>query len=406
MSPRSSLLQILASDMRIQTSRLPLPVKTSADFPDLGLRTRLLGKSACFEEELPPADDSGGRQKIWMLRDSFRCHYFLSVFPGTGQAMLLGPYVTEDMTLTDISRRLERIGLKNADLQFLSRYYSTLPRIRDENLLYSILHSHCLEIYGPEGFEIAYWEMGFTRPQRSVAAEPGKEDFQRDALEYVYAQEKRMMDCLSRGNLHGVLASLQRLERKGVESRTTSTMRDMKNFSIVLNTLCRVAAREGGVHPHDIDRLSRSLSIQIENAASYKELMAIREPMLREYCALVRAVRQQTCSPAVQQAKDLIEARFSGHLSLPEVAEELRLSPGYLSQRFRQETGKPFSEYLTETRIAYARQLLERTDLPIASVAAECGIPDNNYFARVFRRAEGVSPREYRLRAAGRPDPA
>ncbi len=394
----SSLLVTLASDMRIQTARLRLPVETNGAFPDLGLRSSLLGEDTRFGEELPPMENDTEKLHVWMVRDIFRCHYFMGTNPTHDQVWLLGPYLTEDLSLTDITRRYERIGMKNADMHFLSRYYHMLPRIRDENLMYSIVHNHCVQTYGKDGFEIAYWEMTFAHMPGLAVNSPVKTEYQRDALEYVYAQEKLMMDCIAQGNYHGALTSIHRLERKGMESRTTNTLRDMKNFSIVFNTLCRIAAREGGVHPFDIDRYSREISIRLENAASLKELFPIREAMLKEYCAMVRSARRQSYSPAIQQAVDIIEARFSRQLSLKDTAEELRLSPGYLSLRFRQETGKPFSEYLARVRIAHARRLLERTDLPIASVAAECGIPDNNYFARVFRRAEGMTPREYRTK--------
>ncbi|MCR4877111.1 MAG: helix-turn-helix transcriptional regulator, partial [Clostridiales bacterium] len=168
------------------------------------------------------------------------------------------------------------------------------------------------------------------------------------------------------------------------------------------NTLCRIAAREGGAHPWDIDQYSRDISIQLENAASVRELTAIREPMLREYCALAGAARKKEFSPAVQQAVNLVDAGFSEHITLQDAAEEVSLSANYLSLRFRQETGKTFSEYLTDVRMERARQMLAGTDLPVTVVAAECGIPDNNYFSRLFRRTENMSPREYRMKHRGK----
>lgn len=395
---KPSLLVTLASDMRIQTVRLHVPVESCEQFPDLGLRSSLLGSSTPFDEELPPVDPSADRLQVWLIRDSFRCHYFMGTNPERDQVWLMGPYLTEDMTFAQMTRCLDRTGLKNADMQFLHQYYSMLPRIRDENLMYSIIHSHCADTYGADRFEISYWEMTFRHTPKPSGDAPVRAEYQRDAMEYVYAQEGHMMDCIAQGNLHGALTAIHRLEKKGIESRTTSTLRDMKNFSIVFNTLCRIAARNGGAHPYDIDLFSRITSIQIENAASIKELMSVRDTALKEYCAMVRSAHQKTYSPAIQQAVDIIEARFSRHLTLKDIAAELKLNANYLSVRFKQETGKPLSEYLAGVRMNYARQLLERTDLPIASIAVECGIPDNNYFARFFHRTENMTPREYRIK--------
>ncbi len=393
---KQSLLVTLASNMGIHASQIHPPIKTSAEFPDLGLRKVLLGEDARFDEDLPPMDPHSAKAQVWMVRDSFRCHYFIGNTPERDQVWIVGPYVSEDMGLAEIRRRCEKLGLKNPDLQFLRQYYYTLPHIRDENLMYIIVQNHCLESFGADGFELAYWEMSFTHAPRGVENPSPRPEYQRDALEFVYAQEKLAMECVSQGNYPGAVSAIHRLESKGLEPRTNSTLRDMKNFGIVFNTLCRVAARNGGVHPVELDRYSRTVSIQIENASSLRELAGIRESILKEYCALVRSANRPLFSPLVQQMVDYIQACFSQRPSLMKIAADLNLSPGRLSVRFRQETGKPFSEYLTDVRMAHARQLLAETDLPIAAVAAECGIPDNNYFSRLFRLKEKATPREYR----------
>lgn len=391
-----SLLVTLASDMRIQTARLNLPLKTNADFPDLGLRGNVLGKDAAFGEDFPPMENVERRHRIWMLRDSFHCHYFVGTAPEQQQVWLLGPYLTEDMNLTDINRRFERLGLKSTNMQYLYQFYSALPRIRDENLMYAIVHNHCIEMYGEEGFEIAYWDMSFTRAPQVAENEPIKVDYLRKTIEYVYAQEKLMMEYIAKGNLPGALSAIHNLEKRGVESRTTNTIRDLKNFSVVFNTLCRIAARDGGAHPADIDRISRELAIRIENASSMKELMVIREAMMKTYCSMVKEARPATFSPLIERSVEIIEAHFSNPLSLTKIAEELKVSSNYLSLRFKQEVGKTFSEYLCDKRITQAKKLLASTDLPIASVANECGFPDQNYFSRIFHRAENKTPSEYR----------
>ena len=70
------------------------------------------------------------------------------------------------------------------------------------------------------------------------------------------------------------------------------------------NTICRIAAGQGNVPSWEIDQCSRQKSMQIENAASVRELLVIRERMLKDYCALVRNVRAPLYSPLVQQIVD------------------------------------------------------------------------------------------------------
>ena len=58
--------------------------------------------------------------------------------------------------------------------------------------------------------------------------------------------------------------------------------------------------------------------------------------------------RQQA---VVRRAQDILTQRFGGEITLPELAEQLDLTPGYLSALMKKYTGKTFSEYLTYLRI-------------------------------------------------------
>ena len=76
------------------------------------------------------------------------------------------------------------------------------------------------------------------------------------------------------------------------------------------------------------------------------------------------------------------------------------MSVTYFSETFKTETGKGFSEYLTELRINEAKELLERGDMNVREVAARVGYRSANYFSRVFHRITGTTPSEYERRTA------
>lgn len=93
---------------------------------------------------------------------------------------------------------------------------------------------------------------------------------------------------------------------------------------------------------------------------------------------------------------DTIERRFTEQLSLREVAESVGMTPGYLTTLVRRRTGRTVGDWITERRMAQARRLLGDTDMPIGEIARRVGLPDPGYFARVFRRSNGVTPRAWR----------
>lgn len=83
------------------------------------------------------------------------------------------------------------------------------------------------------------------------------------------------------------------------------------------------------------------------------------------------------------------------------MADKLHITPGHLSSYFKEKTGTNFSDYLNELRIGRAKELLLNPELRIQDVAAAVGYQNVNSFIRMFKRSSGVTPGEYRKRAAG-----
>lgn len=93
---------------------------------------------------------------------------------------------------------------------------------------------------------------------------------------------------------------------------------------------------------------------------------------------------------------DTIEQRFTEPLSPREVAKSVGMTPGHLTTLVRRRTGRALGDWIIERRMAQARRLLTESELPIGEVARRVGLSDPGYFARVFRRTNGVTPREWR----------
>jgi len=101
-------------------------------------------------------------------------------------------------------------------------------------------------------------------------------------------------------------------------------------------------------------------------------------------------------SRPVQFIQQYIRRNFAQPLSLSQLAGLSHLSASYLSSVFKKETGASISDFITDCRIARAKELLNSTLEPIASVSEAVGYQDEKYFSRVFSRRVGVRPSEYR----------
>lgn len=100
--------------------------------------------------------------------------------------------------------------------------------------------------------------------------------------------------------------------------------------------------------------------------------------------------------PILAEAFAVMDRRHSEPLSLRDVAREVGMTPGHLTTIVRRRTGRTVQEWIIERRMAEARKLLIENDLPIQEIARRVGIPDPGYFSRLFRRAHGTSPRNWR----------
>lgn len=100
--------------------------------------------------------------------------------------------------------------------------------------------------------------------------------------------------------------------------------------------------------------------------------------------------------PEMRCALVYIDGHLGNTVTLSTVAEEIGLSPQYLSRLFHQEVGQPFNQYLTEKRIEKAMYYLNNSNLRVYEIAEKVGLPNYRYFSNVFKKRTGVTPVEYR----------
>lgn len=103
-------------------------------------------------------------------------------------------------------------------------------------------------------------------------------------------------------------------------------------------------------------------------------------------------------SRSVMRALNFMNANYPQPISMQQTAAHAGLSRAHFAVAFKQEVGCSPSEYLAGLRLQNARRYLADPNLSIMQVAHSVGFQDALYFSRFFRKAEKVSPREYRER--------
>lgn len=83
-------------------------------------------------------------------------------------------------------------------------------------------------------------------------------------------------------------------------------------------------------------------------------------------------------------------------LNILTLSRSVYLSPAYLSNLFKKETGQTIGQYITMVRIQMAKELLNDETLKLYQIAKACGYSNQNYFSKAFKKNVGINPSKYR----------
>jgi len=95
---------------------------------------------------------------------------------------------------------------------------------------------------------------------------------------------------------------------------------------------------------------------------------------------------------------DFLETHFERKIGLNEMSEISFMSSRNFQRVFKKAVGATPLQYLMAIRLQKSRQLLRETNKTIASIAAETGFSDSNYFIKCFRNANHITPSKFRER--------
>ncbi len=95
---------------------------------------------------------------------------------------------------------------------------------------------------------------------------------------------------------------------------------------------------------------------------------------------------------------DYTNKNFSKDITLESAASEAGLTSQYLSRIFKEKCGINFIDYITKKRMEYAKELLKKSNESIKKISKLSGYEDPNYFCRIFKKENGMSPKQYRLK--------
>lgn len=216
-------------------------------------------------------------------------------------------------------------------------------------------------------------------------------------IELNYKAEKKLFKAIATGNKYELNTILKEdIGNFNFPDRIPeSPLRSCKNLLFVLNTICRMAAESGGVHPVYVNSISEKFAILIERAPNLPYLKNLSSNLVNEYCNTVILFLHNNYSQIVKKTMEYINLNLESNLTLKGIADIIPVNPSHLSRKFKKEMGMTVIDYINKKRIEESKLYLKGNNIPITEIALMVGFNDLNYFTRVFKKITSMTPSQY-----------
>ena len=297
------------------------------------------------------------------------------VFKNEGSYFLIGPYVTD---------------LNAAEKQF------NIPLIPKESLFNPLINTLFEKLWGKDSFRVEVIT-NKNRLDKKIYLE-NKDYYDAKSIEKRYLREQSLLDAVKSGDMDLIKSISFDFEDKHIiEKRNKNPVRNIQNYTIIMNTLLRKTAYDAGVHPIYVDKLSSNMGKKIESISTSDASIIIMKELLFEYCLLIRNHSYFGYSDLIRDVLINIDINYFKHISLNELANEHKVSSTYLCKKFKKEVGTSLFEYIIKYRIEQSLELLKKYENPIGEIALKVGFEDQAYYARAFKRIMNTTPSKWRL---------
>ena len=213
-------------------------------------------------------------------------------------------------------------------------------------------------------------------------------------------REQTMLQCIREGNrnYHQILNDTVQMSRYSLG--LDMPLREAKDTLIIFTAVCTRAAVEGGLSNQNGREMERQYLQEIEKCTRVTDLAELRRRIMDECVEAVRSIKQEsTVSRPILACCDYVKAHFNEPIDLKDIARSIGYTEYYLTKRFQKEMGIKLLDYIKKVRLNYAKVWLITNEKSIQEISEILQFSTRNYFTKVFKAQEGMTPAEYREQA-------
>jgi len=231
-------------------------------------------------------------------------------------------------------------------------------------------------------------------------------------IEDLAAAAEKVCACLAARKLaeaRAAIGSLRVLANRRLGEGPACLGVQRQFFCSTLYSMC-FCAKQLGADRELIDQVLWKVDSEIHGAATRPELhgayQRFGEQIVEEIRKLYSSRQDKLVERACRMIDQLIERADSNcRISSSQVAGALTVSVSHLGRTFKQVRGTTFERFVMQRRVDFAKRLLLDPAYNVSQTAEKCGFSDPAYFARVFRKLAGCTPKGYMQDPLGKGQP-
>jgi len=214
----------------------------------------------------------------------------------------------------------------------------------------------------------------------------------------IYPSTRELLQQLKLGLVEEALTVVNHIEQQIREERFL-TLDHLQLIGMEIAVLLFAEVKEWTEIGNQISREYDfyQFNLEIKQSQTVTEIFDKLREIICEICIAVNLFRKSMHHTLIKEAINYITANFDKtELSLHNVADQIHLSPTYLSNIFKKEQGINFFDFILELRMNKAKELLRDGTLKVYEVAQQVGYNNVHYFSSCFKKYTGISPTDFK----------
>ena len=212
--------------------------------------------------------------------------------------------------------------------------------------------------------------------------------------------ESRLTEFIKKGEPRKIAKYVLLFEDEDTDLLKTKsgTLQEARLTFISAASITRHISVEAGLN---LQLASAVYEAYIERLTSCKnpdEIYIFIFQMMMDYASRIAKLKSVVSThPLVMEIVNIVSTYLYSPLSLSDIADRMGYSKEYLCRLFKAETGKTIHQYILESKITEAKDMLHFTNYSIAEISENLCFSSVSHFHRIFRSLTGFTPHAYRL---------